>query len=180
MVKIEALEDAIEKKSKVGIYSVFYTIAHGDPNFSSGKFMETLEYVNSKNIDGFMQEFDNDEFEPEDKWNEDYWALIASSLIDNFCMERIEHLKQIGQKVYPVKKEESSNISTEHTSRGRNVPDSHKTGQRKNNVEQPQYTKPTISQEKKQSIREKHKQRVQEGRGVLNKLFDVFGFGGKR
>ena len=100
MEKISALEDAIEKKSLVGIYSVFYTVAHGDPNFSTGKFRRLLEYVKSKNIDGLFQEYDGEEFETEDKWDEDYWALIASSLIDNFCMERIDHLEQVGKKVY--------------------------------------------------------------------------------
>lgn len=89
MEKIKALEDAIQKNSLAGIYSVFYTIAHGDPNFSTGKFEETLAYVKSKNIPGFMQEFDGDELEPENKWDEDYWAYIASSLIDNFCIPKV-------------------------------------------------------------------------------------------
>ena len=51
MEKIVALEDALEKKSLVGIYSVFYTVAHGDPNFSTGKFRQLLEYVKSKKIE---------------------------------------------------------------------------------------------------------------------------------
>lgn len=62
MEKIAALEEAIEKKSLVGIYSVFYTIAHGDPNFSTNKFKETLAYVKTKNIQGLMQEYDGEEF----------------------------------------------------------------------------------------------------------------------
>lgn len=103
MEKIAALEDAIEKNSLVGIYSVFYTIAHGDPNFSTGKFRSVMEYVKSKNIDGFIQEFDGEEFEAEEKWDEDYWALVASSLVDNFCVERIDHLEAVGKKVYPEK-----------------------------------------------------------------------------
>jgi hypothetical protein len=103
MEKIAALEDAIEKNSLVGIYSVFYTIAHGDPNFSTHKFRDVLEYVKSKNIEKLMQKFDGEEFEPEDKWDEDYWALVASSLMDNFCDERIDHLEAVGKKVYPVK-----------------------------------------------------------------------------
>ena len=103
MEKIAALEDAIEKNNLVGIYSVFYTIAHGDPNFSTGKFRTVLEYVKSKNIDGLMQEFDGEEFDPEENWDEDYWALMASSLVDNFCEERINHLEVVGKKVYSVK-----------------------------------------------------------------------------
>lgn len=102
MEKIAALEDAIAKNSLVGIYSVFYTIAHGDPNFSTGKFRAFIDYVKSKNIAGFIQEFDGEEFETEEKWDKDYWALIASSLVDNFCMERIDHLEAVGKKVYPI------------------------------------------------------------------------------
>lgn len=102
MEKIAALEEAIEKKSLVGIYSVFYTIAHGDPNFSTNKFKETLAYVKTKNIQGLMQEYDGEEFETEDNWNEGYWALIASSLMDNFCEERIAHLEAVGKKVYKM------------------------------------------------------------------------------
>lgn len=108
MKKIAELEDAIEKNSLVGIYSVFYTIAHGDPNFSTGKFRMVMEYVKSKNIDGFIQKFDGEEFETEEKWDEDYWALIASSLIDNFCLERINHLEAVGKRVYPIKVVEQS------------------------------------------------------------------------
>lgn len=103
MEKIAALEDAIAKKSLVGIYSVFYTIAHGDPNFSTGKFREVLRYVKSKHIEGFMEAFDGEEFEPEENWDKEYWALVASSLMDNFCEERISHLEQVGRKVYPIK-----------------------------------------------------------------------------
>lgn len=103
MKKIPALEEAIEQKSLVGIYSVFYTMAHGDPNFSKGTFRELLRYVRTRNVEGLMQEFDGGEFEPEEKWDEEYWALVASSLIDNFCEERIDHLEQVGKKVYPVK-----------------------------------------------------------------------------
>ena len=110
MEKITELEEAIGKKSLVGIYSVFYTIAHGDPNFSTHKFRDVLEYVKSKNIEGLMQEYDGEEFEQEDKWDEDYWALVASSLLDNFCDERIDHLEAVGKKVYPVR-----NIETPRT-----------------------------------------------------------------
>ena len=108
MEKIAALEDAISKKSLVGIYSVFYTIAHGDPNFSTNKFRNVLEYVKTKNISGLLQEFDGEDFEPEEKWDEDYWALVASSLIDNFCEERIQHLEIVGKKVYPLKASEEN------------------------------------------------------------------------
>lgn len=110
--RIEELEDAIQKNSLVGIYSVFYTIAHGDPNFSTGKFWDVFSYVKSKNISGFLQEFDGEEFQEEDKWDEEYWAYIASSLIDNFCEERIRHLEKVGKKLYPNQRIEQAMVST--------------------------------------------------------------------
>ena len=123
MEKITALEEAIKKNNLVGIYSVFYTIAHGDPNFSTNKFQEALQYVKSKNIEGFLDEFDGEEFEPEQNWDEDYWALVASSLMDNFCEERIGHLKEVGRKVYPMKSVKPSAPSARNKAsggRGRN------------------------------------------------------------
>ena len=105
MERIVALEEAIEKKNLVGIYSVFYTIAHGDPNFSTNKFRNVLNYVKNKNIEGLFQEYDGEEFEKEENWDEDYWALVASSLMDNFCEERINHLECVGKKVYPIKQQ---------------------------------------------------------------------------
>ena len=121
MEKIAALEDAIAKKSLVGVYSVFYTIAHGDPNFSSGKFREVFRYVEGQNLEGFLQEFDGEDFEPEEKWDEDYWALVASSLIDNFCLERIDHLELVGKRLYPEKKVEYRTINDKDTFGNANV-----------------------------------------------------------
>lgn len=112
MQRIEELEDAIQKNSLVGIYSVFYTIAHGDPNFSTGKFWDVFSYVKSKNISGFLQEFDGEVFQKEEKWDEEYWAYIASSLIDNFCEERIRHLEKVGKKLYPNHIVEQTTVST--------------------------------------------------------------------
>jgi hypothetical protein len=114
MEKIAALEEAIANNNLVGIYSVFYTIAHGDPNFSTNKFRELLAYVKSKHIDGLMQEFDGEDFASEKEWNEDYWALVASSLMDNFCDERINHLEEVGKKVYPNKKAEQPTESDQN------------------------------------------------------------------
>lgn len=161
MDRIEALEEAIQKESLVGIYSVFYTIVHGDPNFSTGKFMETLEYVKRKNIKNFMQEFDGDEFEPEDKWDQEYWAFIASSLMDNFCEIRIQHLKKVGQKVYPVRNNAHSSTAASPKASGNG---------RNGTTEYVQKRVPHITEEQKQNTRMKNQQR-REGRGFFGSLF---------
>ena len=171
MEKIAALEDALEKKSIVGIYSVFYTVAHGDPNFSTGKFRQLLAYVKSRGINNLFQEFDGEEFEPEDKWDEDYWALIASSLIDNFCMERIEHLEQIGKKVYPVRGEENvkplqGEVIRENTGRGPNKSATNLHDRLEN------HPKKIISDEQKKKVRQGHMQKIRRDLGsFLESLF---------
>lgn len=103
----KTLEEAVNKGDLTGIYSTLYTVLHEDPAFSTGKFEQLLGYVRSRNVPGLMQPFDGERFESEDKWNEEYWALQASELVDNFCEERIEHLKKVGRKLYVEKKTSS-------------------------------------------------------------------------
>lgn len=158
MEKIAALEDAIEKNSLVGIYSVFYTIAHGDPNFSTGKFRTVMDYVKSKDIAGFIQEFDGEKFEEEEKWDEDYWALIASSLVDNFCMERVDHLEAVGKKVYPIKVVEQSKPVINMTNAYSNAV--------KGDVVQTQTPKRTIQSETQTTAQGKRILTEQQKRGV--------------
>lgn len=94
------LLEAIRSKNMLQIYNEFYNIAHEDRGFKTGKFLETLEYVKRQDIPDFIQPYDNREFEDQAKWDEDYWALVASSLMDNFSMERINHLKKVGSYLY--------------------------------------------------------------------------------
>lgn len=100
----KTLEEAVKNHDLTGIYSVFYTILHEDPGFFTGKFDQTLDYVKSRNIPGLMKQYNGEPFEPQDKWDEEYWAIAASELVDNFCEERILHLKEIGRKLYPARK----------------------------------------------------------------------------
>lgn len=103
----KTLEQAVNKGDLTGIYSIFYTVLHEDPAFSTGKFEQLLAYVRSRNVPEFMQPFDGEKFGSEEEWNEEYWALQASELVDNFCEERIEHLKKVGRKLYMEKKTSS-------------------------------------------------------------------------
>lgn len=104
------LEEAISNKKITLIRNEFSVIAHEDPSFSTGKFDATLEYVKSKKIDGVFDAFDGRVFKSKEEWNEEYWALIVSSLMDNFCEERIDHLKEVSRYLYPSK--QASEIRT--------------------------------------------------------------------
>lgn len=98
----KTLEEALESKNIGRIRSVFYTIAHEDPSFSTGKFRQTLDFVKGKEISGLFDIFDGGEFKDESEWTSEYWADVASELMDNFCEERINHLQKVGQKIFPV------------------------------------------------------------------------------
>lgn len=104
MEMTETLRSAIETKNISRIHSVFYTIAHEDPSFASGKYEETLRYVKNLNLNGLIEEHDGTDFAPQEEWNSDYWAAVASELQDNFSQERINHMIEVGKHVYGKKK----------------------------------------------------------------------------
>lgn len=94
------MKNAINSGDLGSIYSGFYVIAHEDPSFSSGKFLETLEYVKGLKIEGFIKVHDGERFKEKSEWTKDYWATLASELVDNFSQERINLLLQVGEFVY--------------------------------------------------------------------------------
>ena len=104
MEMTETLRSAIETRNISRIRSVFYTIAHEDPSFASEKYEETLRYVKNLNLNGLIEEHDGTDFAPQEEWNSDYWAAVASDLQDNFSQERINHMIEVGKHVYGKKK----------------------------------------------------------------------------
>lgn len=92
------LKQAIAEKNMLDIYSCLTLIANRDRALNT--FYSALEYVKEQNIPGLMQRFDKRPFEPKEKWDIPYWELILSSLIDNFSVERIEHLSDISKVLY--------------------------------------------------------------------------------
>lgn len=114
----KTLQEAIDKKDILGIHSSFYTIALSDPGFSTGKFEEVLNYVKEKKIDGFLEPHDDEEFLDKELWTEEYWSHTASKLQDNFSEERIQHLIDVGKKVYPNTEKKIQNQNTKRTYSG--------------------------------------------------------------
>lgn len=78
------------------------TIVHEDRSFQTGKFEEALSYIKKHGIEGLYEPFDHEAFKSRNEWNEDYWRYMVNSLLDNFCMERIEHLKDVGRTLFPA------------------------------------------------------------------------------
>ena len=107
----KAMENAIQEKNLDGIYASFYTLLLYDPSFSTGAFDETFQYIKSLGIPGFVQKYNGTEFKDAEEWNEEYWDMVASELVDNFCVERIQHLKKISAKVYAKKQSNAPRVS---------------------------------------------------------------------
>lgn len=117
MTLSKTMEKAVQEKDLEGIYASFYTILLYDPSFSTGKFEETFQYIKSLGIPGFVQKYNGTEFKDADAWNEEYWDMVASELVDNFCVERIQHLKKISAKVYPKKQSNIPKLAEESKNR---------------------------------------------------------------
>lgn len=101
MVISKTMEDAVREKDLGKIHSAFYTIMLSDPGFTSNKFDEAFSYVMGRGIEGVIQPHNGTVFEDESKWDQAYWDRLASELMDNFSLERIEHLKAVSRYVYP-------------------------------------------------------------------------------
>ena len=104
------MEEAIRKKDICKIHSFFYTILLSDPGFNQDRFENTLKEVKEYDLEGFIQEYNGIPFKEETEWNQEYWNDLASELMDNFCLERIVHIKKVGKKLYPAKKQTERNV----------------------------------------------------------------------
>ncbi|ACT00497.1 hypothetical protein [Paenibacillus sp. JDR-2] len=110
------LQDAIASKNYIRIHNELCSIIHKDPVFRTGDFETALQYVMGF-IPDVIKEHDNAPPLERELWNDDYWALVVSELMDNFSLNRIEHVKQVGRYLKgwtntathvqsPIKKEE--------------------------------------------------------------------------
>ncbi|MCH1640886.1 hypothetical protein MJ257_12290 [Paenibacillus timonensis] len=93
------LQEAISKKNYIRIRNELCSIIHKDPIFHTGDFETALQYV-KRYIPDVVQVHDNLPFSGREHWDDEYWALVVSELMDNFSMERIEHVKQIGRHLH--------------------------------------------------------------------------------
>lgn len=111
MALSKTMEDAIKENDLGKIYGSLYTILLSDPGFSNGKFDQALTELKERNIEGLFQSYDEKKFKDKEEWDQQYWDSVASELIDNFCYERIDHLKEISKVLYPTIKIERVEIN---------------------------------------------------------------------
>lgn len=109
MSKFEAddyLKESVEKRDFLALHNILYCILNTDRAFSTSYFDDTLKYITDR-IPDFVKENDGQEyFKDKLEWDNDYWIRIAVSLKDNFTMEKVELLKSMSKKLYPIKEEE--------------------------------------------------------------------------
>ena len=98
---MDVFRNDVEEKNVLHIRDELITIAHEDRGFYTTKFDDALAYARNANIENLFDSYNNESFKPKEEWDEEYWRYIASSLMDNFCEERINHLKEVGRYVYP-------------------------------------------------------------------------------
>ena len=81
---------------------------NADPYFNTDDFDKAIEYVLSQGITEaeLYQEFNTeiDFQEDEAAWDKDYYAHARVYLQDNFCKKRIQHVKNVANKLHPKEK----------------------------------------------------------------------------
>ena len=86
---------------------------------------------------------------PEMEWDKDYFLRKTNYLRQNFCDERIQELREIGQKVYGNKLTRKTE-TTQHLSRGKtSVPNPAKTSVNSENKEDEKRRNPTQTPERR-------------------------------
>lgn len=93
---------------------------NADPYFKSNDFKDALDYVLSHGYtkNELFESFNNKEYpiiKDKMKWDKEYYALAMVDLKDNFSIERIEHVKEVGTflgKSTSTAKDKSKNKAT--------------------------------------------------------------------
>lgn len=79
---------------------------NADPQFKTNDFEQAIQYVLNHGVSEseLFAVFDESvEFEADpSKWDEEYYSFARVYLKDNFCKKRIEHVRTVARKLYPV------------------------------------------------------------------------------
>lgn len=97
-------KEALEKKNGLWLKVAVINAIKNDPSFSTGEADRAIWYIENsygelfepyKKIEGEDESIQNQS----DKWNFEYFSGCAYYLELNFCKERIEILRKVGQKI---------------------------------------------------------------------------------
>lgn len=70
-------------------------------------FTEMLAYARAR-LPELLTPHDGEVFRPAEEWSEDYLNDEMVKVLDNFSLERLEHLQQLVKKLYASQKEEQT------------------------------------------------------------------------
>lgn len=104
VISNKLVKDCIERKDIIGLKGAFVAIIFSDRNFSSGNFDSTLKYVVSETDLKIFESFDGSQLLSEKiksgNVTEDDFEEAVYDLKINFCMERINDVKKLGEFLY--------------------------------------------------------------------------------
>jgi hypothetical protein len=98
------LDKYLISKDISGIRRVLSTFITRDQGFQRGFFDQKVDYCKSRGIseNELFEEFSGEDLNnDQDAWTVEYFALQKTRIHENFSRERIEHLRKVGQKIFP-------------------------------------------------------------------------------
>ena len=125
MAVTEKLREAVSSRDYVGIRDALWTRIALDPNFSKG-FPESWNYCLEHGIleTDLYEEHDNRPMS--DEVSNGNFSALCGELSTNFSKERLEKIKEIGRKLYPVEEKPKSQTSAHSSENHRTTASSSK------------------------------------------------------
>lgn len=131
----EYLQSAVDNGNMIRIHNELCSIIHMDPTFRTFAFQDALNYVRARNIPEVIQRHDGRPFASKSDWNNEYWALVLSDLMDNFSLERIHHIEEVGHYLYGKVSSTISMTAATSTSQMNNTQTSYRSSGSKPKIE---------------------------------------------
>lgn len=75
-----------------------------------------LKYVQENMPEFEMEAHDNRKFKPSSEWDDEYFGLLISDLMDNFSYKRFDHILQVGESLYGTGKQRGGAASKQISS----------------------------------------------------------------
>lgn len=97
----DSFKENVKNKDNDSILSVFAVLINTDRGFEKGKADAAIEYL-KEHYPQFIKPNRNEQFKEESEWTEDYWTEISASLYQYFSLEKIEFLRKMSKKLYPI------------------------------------------------------------------------------
>lgn len=103
----EEIKNLVQQNKHQDLVKALVGLLRKDRWFAKEDFNEAWNYVKSRMPD-FGRPFDGKQFADEGKWNTDYLADQIGELEGNFCQERIDHIRNVSQKVLEEKRTDAA------------------------------------------------------------------------